>query len=266
MLGSGWALIALAVAAGMESRLVSSTESPERAAQAAAGMANSGFSPDATTTLALGFPRAAEKKRSIAAARSYSSSPSSTAVLKPSGRAGLSPIRITWASLDRSEPVGLRRLSVSSVTAGSSSPSEIRIGAPIGRAASTEAAHAALPVVLVHQHHRGRAVGVAGGGEHGAGHPGGVGGGVRAAHADGVLGRRRREAELGRGLLVVGLRAQLGRAVGVTAEAAAGEPGDAGQGDSGTTPPHTHAAHCSRKGGSASQLSRPTGWSTRLVD
>ena len=265
MLASGWALIALAVAAGTESRLVSSTESPEREAQAAAGMANSGFSPEATTTLALGLPRAAEKKRSIDAARSYSSLPSSTAVLKPSGRAGLSPMRMTCASLDRSEPVGLRRLSVSSVTAGSSSPSEIRIGAPMGRELSTGAGHAGLPVVLVHQHHGGGPVRGRGGREHRAGHTRGVGGGVGAAHADRVLGGRGGEAQLGRGLLVVGLRAQLGRAVGVAAQAAAGEPGGGrqGQGRIGTC---AHAAHCNWTRGPATSVSRLTGWSTRIVD
>ncbi len=43
-------------------------------------------------------------------------------------------MRITWASLERSEPLGFSRLSVSAVTGGRSPPSEIRIGAPMGRA------------------------------------------------------------------------------------------------------------------------------------
>ena len=85
--------------------------------------------------------------------------------------------------------------------------------------------HARLPVVLVHQHDGGGPVGVGGRGEDRAGHAGGVRGGVGATDADGVLGGRRGEAELGRGLLVVGLGAQLGRAVVLAAEAAAGEPG-----------------------------------------
>ena len=49
-------------------------------------------------------------------------------------------MRITCASLERSEPFGSSRSSVSSVTFGSSPLSEISSGAPIGRPASTEAA------------------------------------------------------------------------------------------------------------------------------
>jgi hypothetical protein len=69
MLGLSRAASALRVAAGTLSRWVSSTASPERAAHAAAGIANSACSPDTTTTFFDGSPRAAEKKRSIAAAR-----------------------------------------------------------------------------------------------------------------------------------------------------------------------------------------------------
>ena len=88
-----------------------------------------------------GFARAAEKKRSIAAARSNGSSPSISAVLKPSGRAvscadpdHLGVLRQVRAL--RLQPVehvfGHRR--------AGRSPSVSRIGAPIGRPASTEAA------------------------------------------------------------------------------------------------------------------------------
>ena len=87
-----------------------------------------------------GSPRAAEKKRSIAAARSNGVLPSTTAVRKPSGRGTSGPSRITWASSERSEPLGSSRSSVSSVTDGRSSPSDRRIGAPIGGPASTDAA------------------------------------------------------------------------------------------------------------------------------
>ena len=87
-----------------------------------------------------GLPCAAEKKRSMEAARAYGSLPSTTAVLKPSGRATSGPIRITWASSERSEPFGSSRSRVSPVTAGSSSPSVSRSGAAIGGPASTEAA------------------------------------------------------------------------------------------------------------------------------
>ena len=76
----------------------------------------------------------------MAAAVSNGVSPSIRAVLKPSGRAVSAPMRITCASLERSEPFGFSRLSTSSVTGGSSFPSVSRIGAPIGRPDSTEAA------------------------------------------------------------------------------------------------------------------------------
>ena len=76
----------------------------------------------------------------MAAARSKVLSPGIKAGLKPSGRATSGPMRITWASFERSDPFGSRRSRVSSVTAGSSSPSERRIGAPIGGPVSTEAA------------------------------------------------------------------------------------------------------------------------------
>jgi hypothetical protein len=62
-----------------------------------------------------------------------------TADLKPGGRAGSSPMRITWASLARSEPLGLSRLSVSWLIGARSLPSDIRSGAPIGGAANTAA-------------------------------------------------------------------------------------------------------------------------------
>ena len=70
MFGLSWASIALRVGAGIESRRVISTESPLRAAQAAAGIAQSARSPETTITSLEGRPFAAETKRSIAAARS----------------------------------------------------------------------------------------------------------------------------------------------------------------------------------------------------
>jgi hypothetical protein len=81
MLGRSCSRSALRTGAGTDSPRIGSTAFPERAAQAAAGIANSGLSPDTTTTFFDGSPRAAEKKRSIAAARSYGSSPSITASL-----------------------------------------------------------------------------------------------------------------------------------------------------------------------------------------
>ena len=66
VLGDGLA----ASRSGSSSLRVSRTESPERAAQAAAGMAYSACSPGGHDHVrATGRPRAAEKKRSIAAAR-----------------------------------------------------------------------------------------------------------------------------------------------------------------------------------------------------
>src|SRR5436190_22252202 len=62
-----------------------------------------------------------------------------TAVRKPEGRAVPSPTRITSASLDRSEPFGFSRASVSLVTGGGLPPSVRRIGALIGGPARTAA-------------------------------------------------------------------------------------------------------------------------------
>ena len=75
MSGRECALIACAVAAGSDVRRVNSTESPERAAQDAAGIDHCACSPDATITCGDGLPRMAVKKRSIAAAVAYASAP-----------------------------------------------------------------------------------------------------------------------------------------------------------------------------------------------
>src|SRR4051812_35964323 len=130
---------ALATGAGTESRFTGRRASPERAPHAAAGIANSDRSPENTSTLVEGLPRAAEWKRSMAAARWYGSLPSITAVLKPLGRAMSLPIRITWASFDRSDPFGWMWFSVSLVTAGRSPPSVSISGALMGVPARTEA-------------------------------------------------------------------------------------------------------------------------------
>src|SRR5919202_5521272 len=113
MLGLEWERSALTIGPGTELRLTGRTLSPPREAQAAAGTANSAFSPDTASTSGDALPRTAEKKRSIAAARSYWSEPGMTAVRKPEGRAVLSPTRITCASFERSEPLGFSRPSVS---------------------------------------------------------------------------------------------------------------------------------------------------------
>src|SRR3954471_16216111 len=135
--GLSCSLSAFLIAPGPDSRLTGRTESPERAPQAPAGIAHSARSPETITTLPEGFPLAAEKKRSIAAARSYASSPSTTALRKPDGRPVPRPMRMTWASLERSDPLGFSRSIVSWVTGGTSPPSVRRIGAPIGAPART---------------------------------------------------------------------------------------------------------------------------------
>ena len=135
----------MTIGAGIAVFPTGSAASPERAAQAAAGIAHSDWSAENRTTSLDGRPRAAERKRSIAAARSNSVSPAISAVLKPDGRATSGPTRITWASWGRrSDPCGPSRSSTSSVTPGSSSPSESRIGAPIGGPVSTDAE---IPVI-----------------------------------------------------------------------------------------------------------------------
>src|SRR4051794_17138289 len=125
---------ALRVGDGIELRLTNRTASPERAAQAAAGIANSGFSPEATTTSDDGFPRATLVKWSTFAAIWYGSSPFTTVLLSLPGGGVLSPTRIAWVPLGTVIPFGFRRSSVCEVTAGIESPSVNRIGARTGAA------------------------------------------------------------------------------------------------------------------------------------
>ena len=107
-------------------------------------------------------------------------------------------------------PSGSSRSSVSSVTAGRSSPSESRIGAPIGVPASTEAATppASRPCPRARRRSGGRCRSWR---EDRAATPAASRRGVAAAHADRVARGGGGEAELLRGLLVVGLHAELGR-------------------------------------------------------
>ena len=109
---------------------------------------------------------------------------------------------------------------MSSVTAGSSSPSVSRSGAPIGGPARTAAAIAVCQSSGVHEHDGGGPVGVAGGREQRAGDAGGVGDRVGAAHPDRVARGGGGEAELLGGLVVVRIDAQLRRALLVVAERA----------------------------------------------
>ena len=128
------------------------------------------------------------------------------------------------------------------MTGGSSSPSEISSGAPIGRAvraaAVTPACQSSLSTSTTAV---GRSASLVPGNTALA-TPGGVGGGVAAAHADGVLGGGGGEAELGGGVLVAGLGAELGRPVVVVAHASTRpEPAASGQGD-GCMGPRSHRA------------------------
>src|SRR3954453_14509401 len=118
MCGFSCCLSAAAVAVGRLSFLVKRTGSPERAAQAAAGRAYSGCSPDVTTTSPDGLPLATLENLSTATATAYGLSPLIRAALRPLGGPGLLPTRIAWAPLPSCAPFGLSRSSVSEVTGG----------------------------------------------------------------------------------------------------------------------------------------------------
>src|SRR5919204_2427388 len=148
MFGWSWRRRAERVKAGIAFCFTNSTLSPERAAHAAAGMANPGCSPLVTTTSPLGLARATEKKRSIPDATSYTSPPGTMAVLYPDTWAALSPMRMIWAFWARGEPAGLRRLRASLDTAGSLPPLLKRTGMPSGWAMSTDAAIAPCQLLL----------------------------------------------------------------------------------------------------------------------
>src|SRR4051795_4785167 len=109
MSGLSWAAIACIVARGTALRLVNRTESPERAAHAAAGIAYGACSPEATMTCGDGLPRIAVKKRSMAAAVAYGSAPETLPLFIADGAGGFVPMRMTCASRARSAPGGFRR-------------------------------------------------------------------------------------------------------------------------------------------------------------
>src|SRR3954469_2479487 len=143
MCGFWCCLSAAAVSAGSVSFFVKRTGSPDRAAHAAAGIENSGFSPEATTTSPEGFPRATLVNLSIATATAYGSPPRMRDAFSPLGGPGLSPTRIACAPLASCAPFGLSRSSVSEVTAATPPPSLSRIGARSG--AATRAAPDTAP-------------------------------------------------------------------------------------------------------------------------
>jgi hypothetical protein len=95
MSGLSCAAIACIVARGTLVCFVKSTESPERAAHAAAGIAYGACSPEATITCGDGLPRMAVKKRSTAAAVWYGPAPSILPLFNPDGAGGFVPIRMT---------------------------------------------------------------------------------------------------------------------------------------------------------------------------
>src|SRR3954453_7116076 len=101
MSGLSCAAIACIVAVGTRFCCVYRTESPERAAQAAAGMAYGACSPEATITCGDGLPRIAVKKRSIAPAVAYGSAALIFPLFIPDGAGGLGPMRMTCASRAR---------------------------------------------------------------------------------------------------------------------------------------------------------------------
>ena len=113
---------------------------PERAAQAAAGIANAGFAAGATITCAGGPPRSLSRTFAIVAAAS-GPAPWIRVVWSPSGAAA-SPIANAWAPCAGPEPAGSSDWIASSVASGTSSAFEISSGALIGSAISTEAATA----------------------------------------------------------------------------------------------------------------------------
>src|SRR5215212_2022204 len=132
MSGFWCAAIACIVALGTLVRFVKSTESPDRAAQAAAGIAYGASWPEATITCGDGLPRIAVKKRSMAAAVAYGSAAEIFPLFIPGGAGGLDPIRITWTSRARLAPRGFSRAITSDVAVGSLSPSLAGRGAPSG--------------------------------------------------------------------------------------------------------------------------------------
>src|SRR3954471_16936255 len=140
MFGFSCWVSAVRVAAGIESRLTNSTASPDRPAQAAAGIAYSGRSPDVTITSGDGLPRATLAKWSTAALSSYGSLPLITVLLRLPGLAVLSPTTIAWAGLGSVMPFGRRRPSVCAVTGGMEPPLVRSTGARSGAAESAPAA------------------------------------------------------------------------------------------------------------------------------
>ena len=139
MAGCSWRRSACRVAGGTALRDVNSTASPDFAAQAAAGIANSGWSADAITTLRDGLPATSVRNASIAAASLAGSLPMMRRARRSPG-ARASPISIACAPRTAGAPVGLSVSSAVEVARGRLSPFVSRIGARSGGAISTDAA------------------------------------------------------------------------------------------------------------------------------
>ena len=196
---------ALRVAAGSSSASVSRTASPERAAQAAAGIAYSAFSPEATTTSWRACPwrprRSGRWRRPARRGPCPRSPPSCSPRAGPARRRCGSPGR-PW----RGRSPGLEPLERvlgdrgQLVAVGDQERRADRAGRR-ARTAVTPACQSSLSTstTAVGRWRRSWP------GNTALATPGGVGGRVAAAHADRVLGGGGGEAELLRGLLVVGL-------------------------------------------------------------
>src|SRR3954462_13562846 len=142
MWGCSWARSAARVSAGTSLRLTNNTGSPLFTAHAAAGIAYSGCSALATTTLSAVAPRAEAWNASIARAIAKSSLPPRAVVRRPLGRA-TSPTRSTCAPAAFSDPAGASAARASALAQGRPPPLPNRIGARIGPDIRTEAATAA---------------------------------------------------------------------------------------------------------------------------
>ena len=154
-----------------------STASPERAAHAAAGIANSRLLRRVEHHV-VGRASRVRRRRSGRSRRraANGSSPSISAVLKPSGRAASAPIADHLGVLRQVRALRLqpRRARPRSPRAGRL-PSREQDRRADRRAGQHRARRSPLPVVLVDQHDGGRAVAVARGGVERARHAGGVG-------------------------------------------------------------------------------------------
>src|SRR5438876_261080 len=132
---------ALRVGTGTESFFTNRTGSPERAAQAAAGIAQDDCSPETTSTSGVGLPATPLSNLSTPCAIVYGSLPWIAPLLTPPpGAGGRSPTRIALIPCASGWPVGFSRPMAELVAPGNESPSLRRMGAWSGGPVSTAAA------------------------------------------------------------------------------------------------------------------------------